>query len=184
MSKTSRVFRWTLAIAIVIVLNLFFNFAIKLIYKAPIYETFCAVQQVHVPPTTQKACLDVGGQWNENSYNGQPVKIVSPNGDTMNQPAGYCDEQFTCRKNFDDSSRIYNRNVFIALVVLGTIALFAGFYLGASTPVSSGLSLGGVLSFIIGSIRYWSDMDDYLRVVILGLALVALIWLGIKKFSE
>ena len=47
--------------------------------------------------------------------------------------------------------------------------------------VSLGLSLGGVLSFVIGTIGYWSDLSDVLRVVVLGIALVALIYLGIKK---
>lgn len=182
--KTHNLFKWTLALSIVIVLNLFFNFAIKLVYKAPLYENFCKMDQVHVPPTTQKACLDLGGQWNENMYKGQPVRVISPTGESMPEPAGYCDEQFTCRKDYDEASKIYNRNVFVALVILGLISLFAGYYAGENAPVSLGLSLGGVLSFIIGSIRYWSDMDDYLRVVILGLALASLLWLGFKKFNQ
>ena len=56
------------------------------------------------------------------------------------------------------------------------------FFIASFEVVSLGLSLAGILSLIIGSMRYWSAMDDYLRVVILGLALAALIYIGIKKF--
>lgn len=182
--KTNNIFKWTLAFAIVVVLNLFFNFAIKLVYKAPVYDNFCKIEQVHVPPETQDSCLAVGGQWNENYFKGDYRGDVAPVPGYVPEPKGYCDEQFTCRKDFENSSKFYNRNVFVSLVVLGLISLFAGYYLGQSAPVSLGLSLGGVLSFIIGSMRYWSDMDDYLRVIILGMALVSLLWLGIKKFNQ
>ncbi len=193
--KTNNFFKWALALAIVIVLNLFFNFAIQLVYKMPIYENFCKIQQVNVSPDTQASCLAVGGQWNvdPNYYpKSQPAPTVALGAAPIPVrvvPApvtsvGYCNAQFTCGNNFNDTMKIYDRNVFVALVILGLVSLFAGYYAGESAPVSLGLSLGGVLSFIIGSARYWSDMDDYLRVVILGLALVSLLWLGIKKFRE
>jgi hypothetical protein len=184
MMKSNNIFKWTLALAIVVLLNLFFNYSIELVYKAPVYDNFCKIEQVHVPPVSQDSCLAVGGQWNENNYKGEPVRMITPTGESVSQPAGYCDEQFTCRKEYDAYQKVYNRNVFIWLVVLGLISLFAGYYLGDSAPVSLGLSLGGVISFTIGSMRYWSDMDDYLRVLILGLALVSLIWFGIKKFNQ
>jgi len=189
MQKTNKIFKWTLALAIVIVLNLFFNFATKLVYKAPIYDNFCKVSQVHELPQSEKSCLAVGGQWNSNYYRGYesvPVKakIVPPLAiERELVPAGYCDEQFTCRKDFEGVNGLYNRNVFVVLVVLGLVSLFAGYLAGESAPVSLGLSLGGVVSFIVGAVRYWSDMDDYLRVIILGLALISLLWFGIKKFK-
>ena len=68
-------------------------------------------------------------------------------------------------------------------MILGVASLVAGIFISA-TSVSIGLSLGGVLSLIIGSIRYWSDMDDILRVIMLGVALLALIWVGIKKLKD
>ena len=184
--KTNNLFKWTLALAIVIVLNLFFNFAIRLVYKAPVYADFCKTEQINIPPETQNACVAVGGQWNADSNyypKGQPIPVAVPAGEPASAYRVHCNVQYTCGNNYNDASKIYNRNVFVALVVLGLISMFAGYYAGENTPVSLGLSLGGVLSFIIGSMSYWSDMDDYLRVVILGLALVSLIWLGIKKFS-
>lgn len=176
------IIRWTLAIAIVIVLNLFFNFAIKLVYDAPTYEKYCPQKQVTIQPTNQQACVDQGGAWTDNGFRNQPVPVIidasSP------KVEGYCDLNFTCQKEFNTANQIYNRNVFVVLVILGIISFGVGFWLMAYSAVSTGLSLGGVLSFLVGTIRYWSDMDDYLRVIILGLALLALIWLGIKKLKN
>lgn len=181
-----------LTLAIVIVLNLFYTFAIRLEYKEPTYEKFCPQQQVNRVINTEKACLDVGGQWSENPIyfqptdgNGQPIKAmpssVIPG---SKEPAGYCNVNYTCEKNFRDTLAIYNRNVFVILIILGVITLGIGYSVGTSAAVSQGLSLGGVLALIIASIRYWSDMDDLVRVIILAIALVTLIWFGIKKFKD
>lgn len=177
--KSSRVLRWLLIIGLVIILNLFFNFAIKLIYEPPVYDAFCPVKQLNTSPQTASECLAAGGGWTD--YRPQ---IVAPGEVVPKQPAGYCDQNFTCSKNFQTAQSLYNRNVFIALIVLGILSLVAGFFLSASSAVSLGLSLGGVLSLVIGSMRYWSDMHDYLRVIVLGVALVALIVLGVKKLRD
>jgi hypothetical protein len=62
------------------------------------------------------------------------------------------------------------------------VALIIGsFFVVMSPAVSIGLSFGGVLSLIVASLRYWSDMNDYVRVTILGLALIVLIGFALKK---
>lgn len=43
-----------------------------------------------------------------------------------------------------------------------------------------GFSLGGVISLIVGTMGYWSDM----RVLVLGVALITLIILGVWKFRD
>ncbi len=180
--KNINILKWALILGIIIVLNLFVNFSIALVYDAPVWDKFCPQQQVTVPPDTQEKCVAVGGGWTENvNYNQEITKPVPAD---FKEPKGYCDPNFTCQKTYTEASSLYNRNVFIVLVIAGVISLGLGFALGAYPAVSLGLSFGGVLSFIVASIRYWSDMDDYLRVIILGLALVALIWLGIKKIKE
>ena len=50
--------------------------------------------------------------------------------------------------------------------------------------VSSGIMSGGILTIIYGTIRYWSDLPDYGRFIILGLTLIILIWLGYKRISK
>ena len=178
--RTNKVLKWLLIVGIVIVLNLFFVYGIKVFYNAPTFEDFCPVNQVTTAPSTQAECLAQGGGWTNNA----PAPVL-PDGTfskvVIEQPAGYCDVNFTCQKDFTAASQVYDRNVFVALVILGVLSLVSGFFIKKSSAVSVGLSLGGVLALVVASVRYWSDMNDYLRFGILAIALVILIVLGVKK---
>lgn len=176
--KNLNVLKWALVAGIVIVLNLFINFSIQLVYEMPEWDTFCVQKQVNIMPESEQACVAVGGQWNGNNYYGAETKPAMP------EAKGYCDVNFTCNQDYQTALELYNRNVFVILVVAGVIALIVSFFVAGTPAVSLGLSLGGVLSLIIGTMRYWSNMDNYLQVIILGLALIALIWLGVKKIKE
>jgi len=179
--KPMGVLKWVVIIGIVVVLNLFFNYLIQVFYQQPKFEDYCKAEQINVSPATQAECLAKGGQWNQSINQKQLSPVREPATTEVNS---YCDVTFTCQKNYQAASDVYNRNVFIVLVVLGILSIVLSFALASAAVVSLGLSLGGVLSLIIASIRYWSAMDDYIRVIILGAALGVLIWLGIKKFSE
>lgn len=178
--------KWALIIGIVIVLNLFFYFATKLVYLEPKFENFCKTSQINIQPEGQQACVTAGGAWNSNPNEKIPAPVpVAVSGETKPVIAsGYCDMYFTCQKEFNAARDLYNRNVFLVLVGLGIISIVVGLLLAANVVISTGLSYGGILSFIIGTIRYWSAMDDYLRVIVLGLVLAILIWLGFKKFKD
>ena len=185
--QASKFLKWALILGLIIVLNLFFNYSIHLLYKGPIFENFCQQKQVTIQPKNQAECVVQKGAWTENAnYRGPSPAMVKPfpDGSTMIEPVGWCDLNFTCNKDFTDANGLYNRNAFIILIVLGVVSMVVGFLTVAMPVVSIGFSLGGVLSFIVGSIRYWSDMDDYLRVIILAIALAIMIWLGAKKLRE
>ena len=174
--------KWSVIIGIVIVLNLFFNYALSLVYKSPDYEKYCPNEQIVSPPTTQDKCVAIGGQWREDTYPVQsPIGAVTK---PVLEVRGYCDPNYTCQKNYNNDYNAYQRNVFVVLIILGIAAIIAGLFLRGSSAVSTALSLGGVLSLIIAAVRYWGAAQNLLRVVILGLALLALIWLGIKKFRD
>jgi hypothetical protein len=180
----SKVLKWLLILGIVIILNLFFVYGIKVFYNAPAFENFCPVSQVNTAPATEAECVAVGGGWTSNLVPVQPTPkgAVAPN--IAVEPAGYCNVNFTCQKEFTAANSLYDRNVFVALVILGVLSLIAGFFIRKSSAVSIGLSLGGVLALVVGSVRYWSDMNDYLRFGVLALALIILVVLGIKKVRE
>jgi hypothetical protein len=148
-----------IALGIVIVLNLFFNYGIDTFYKGPKYDNFCQ-KELFAP---QPQVVPQG-------------KGVLPNYDYRAQQE--------CQDNFNRAHDLYNRNVFIILIIAGIISIIIGFLISQSEAVSSGLSFGGLLSLIIGTIRYWSGMDDYLRFIILGAALAVLIWMGVKKLKD
>lgn len=176
--KYSPIIKWSLIIGIMIVINLFFNYAITLVYDAPQFDKYCQPEQVIKEITTQKECLDVGGQWNPNYYKGLPtddIKLIR---------AGDCDQQFTCRTKFEIDRKVYERNVFVTLTVLGIILVAGSFVLAFNWILSVSASMGGILSIIIASIRYWAEADNWLRVIILFVALCVLIYFAVKKFKN
>jgi hypothetical protein len=175
--KYSPIIKWSLIIGIVIVINLFFNYAISLVYDAPKYDNYCKQEQVIKQISTQQECTAVGGQWNPNVQYGVPVKGDYP-------PEGYCDQQFTCRSEYDVDRKAYERNVFVTLVVLGIILVAGSFALVFNWILSVSASMGGILSIIIASIRYWAEADNWLRVIILFVALCALIYFAVRKFKD
>ena len=190
--------KWSLVFGIAILLNLFSNYALSLLYKEPMYNAFCPVEQFEKPITDQASCTDRGGKWTPytgvESYSGQPVYKYPPSTEgnvptkaelydqtTGQKIVGYCDPYFTCNQTYSDASKIYNRNVFVTLAIFGVALIIGSFFVVMSPAVSIGLSFGGVLSLIVASLRYWSDMNDYVRVTILGLALIVLIGFALKK---
>lgn len=175
-NKKSSFVKWALIFGIAIVINLFVTYVVQVLHPAPDYLTFCPEQQVNKAIESEEACLSIGGQWNENS--GKPVPGTVP------QPAGYCDAAYTCNKQFMESMSVYNRNVFVVFIVTGIVLLIGSVFLSGAEAVSLGLSFGGVLALIIGSVRYWSDMNDVLRVVLLGIALAGLLYVAWKKFHD
>lgn len=175
--NTSNIGRWSVILGIMIVLNLFFNYALSLVYKAPDYNAFCPMEQVVTTPDNQNECVGKGGQWTDNSYYTKPI----PAG--VGEPRGYCDLQFTCRQEFEKANNTYQRNVFVVLVVLGALSVFIGNMFATNIVISSGLSLAGVLSFLIASVRYWGSANDLIRVIILAIALGILFWVAMKKFN-
>ncbi len=177
MNNQPKILKWSVIIGIIIVLNMFFNYALSLVYKQPDFNVFCPVSQVNEAITTQKQCTEIGGQWNANYY-GKPVATGEV------QPAGYCDPQFTCREAFGAAQKVYDRNIFIALVILGALSVLVGNFFKGNTVISNGLALGGVLSFIIASMRYWGSANDYVHIIILGIALAILFWIAMKKFMN
>jgi len=175
--KYSSILKWSLIVGIVIVINLFFNYAISLIYSAPQYDNYCKPTQVINAVTTQDACVAQGGQWDANYYGkpATPAEIV---------PAGYCNLQYTCNNDFTAANKAYERNVFVTLVVLGIILVAASFALAFNWILSVSASMAGILSVIIASMRYWSEADNWLRVIILFVALCALIYFAVRKFKN
>ena len=148
----------------------------------PDYNAYFPQLQVISAINTQEECISAGGQWNENNpniYSNQPI----PEGKTI-PVKGYCNPDFTKQQAFEAAQKIYDRNVFITLVILGAICVALGSFLKINEVISIALSIAGVLSFIIASMRYWNRADDLLKVIILAIALAILIWVAVKKFKN
>jgi hypothetical protein len=173
----SKMLTWTLAVALVIVINLFFYYVIATVYPERKFETFCPVQSAVY--NDAPSCVNGGGQWTNNQLSPKQVTDAVKGGG----PLGWCDPNFTCNQQYTHAQSIYNRNVFIVLIILSLAVLVIGITIPLEV-LSLGLSWAGIVSLIIASLRYWSDAANWMRVIILALALVLLIWLAYKKFDR
>lgn len=177
-SRPTKVLKWSLIIGIVIVLNLFYNYSLSLVFSAPEYNNFCIQKQVTVAPETQEACIAQGGAWTsypESVQNGQ---------ETSPKAKGYCDVYYECQKKYTDARTAYEKNVFVSLVVVGVLTFIAGIFLASNEVLSISLSLGAVLNFVVASVRYWGEANDLVKVFILAIALGILMWIASKKFNS
>lgn len=173
-SKPHSFIKLAVIVAIVIVSNLFFNYAVSLIFNEPVNEAYKTTPQVVEPILSKEKCLSVGGQWTENAY---------PNEKGRTEITGSCYAEYSKQKAYDAAMKIFNRNVFITLVIVGVLMLVLSSFVGVSL-LSIAFAWSGILSLLIASVRYWSDADTWAKLIILGLALCLLIWITIKRFNK
>ncbi|MCW1887988.1 MAG: hypothetical protein KIH67_000320 [Candidatus Moranbacteria bacterium] len=170
--KQGALIRYAVLFGIVILINLFVTYAIQVVYPEPEYDQFCKMDQVNQVYEDKQTCVDNGGQWNEAM------------GEGVTKQEAYCNNNFTCSQDFDAATSIFSRNVFIVFVVVGLLLLVGSLFIPGSSLITQALSLAGVLALIIGSLSYWSDMNDILRLIVLGVALVTILYFAWKKFED
>ncbi len=152
--KVSGVKKWLLAVAIAIVFAMFVNYGVSTFYKAPEFKDFS-------PDDCPEGRYPLPMEEKE-TYRAE------------------CDEW--ANEEFRAVEDRYETNVFIALVILGVMGLILGVLLKLEA-VSTGLLLGGLMTLLFATMRYWARLFDYARFIILGVVLVILIWIGYKKLK-
>ena len=172
--------RWALMAGIVIILNVFFSVIIAIAYPAPQYNDFCSTQP-QVTPTDATTCDVQGGIWS--SEPAGSYDYSNPAGSTKTA-SGYCDLYAKCQKPYQTANDTHALYAFVIMIALGIVALVSGLMLTGSSIVSSGLSYGGVLAFIIGSLSYWGSAGNWIRLAISAVGLVALLYIGWRRFRD
>ncbi len=160
------------SVAVAFVSVFFFAYAIQAVYPSPQYKNLCNVTQK--PPISVDnaiSCRASGGQWQ--NYD----KEIS-----TNENRGWCNLNFKCQSEYESVRKVYERNVFFANLAIGISVFIIAFFLGLEA-VSSGLMGGAVMLIIYGSIRYWGELNNAWRSLMLGVALAILIWVGYKKLK-
>tara|TARA_Y100000310_G_scaffold344775_1_gene459420 strand:+ start:5305 stop:5763 length:459 start_codon:yes stop_codon:yes gene_type:complete len=142
-----------LSLAIIIVLTIFVNVGIATFYPQPDYEDCFFPRSI-----IEKEDI------NDKEF------------EEKQKEAKECDD-----KNRDVRS-FYNRNVFIILSIVGIITIGISLLL-TNLPIVSGLMYGGILNILMGIMRYWSNMNEYLRFIVSGIILIILIYIAYKKFK-
>jgi hypothetical protein len=158
-----------LAIAVALVAVFFVVYATSTLYPAQDRSDFCGdYDKPRAVFDTQPECEAAGGQWDA---------YPSPRGDG---PEGYCNADFTCSQDYQDAREVYERNIFFVNIIIGLIVLVASFFLTLEA-VSNGFMAGGAIMIIYGSIRYWGNLSNIWRTLMLGVALAVLVWVGYRK---
>ena len=171
---TSKVKEVILGISIAIVFVFFIVFGMRAFFGEPEYEDFCDENLNRKIIKTEQECVDQGGRWDPNIP--RPVKLEEEN-------EGYCEADFTCKQEFDSVREKHNKKVFIVAGILGLLVIILAAILHLPS-VSSGLLGGGVLTILYGTLRYWSNLADWAKFIILGITLAALIWVGYTKINK
>lgn len=190
-----------LGISIALMLAFVIGFGVDTFYKSPEYEDFCGDYRERKIAQTMEECEAVNGKWTE--FENQKSILLRPNElvctkiseedqeislncrtrEGFEAPTGSCDVDFYCREDFEEAEKPYARNSFIIIIILGLIAVIIGSYLKL-TSVSAGIMGGGVLVMLYAAMRFWRNLDEYLRFAILIVTLAVLIWIGYKKFRK
>ena len=157
-----------LAVAIAIVLVAFIAVGIETFYKAP--ENLCN-RAYESPPKMFISNCELLQEPNRTTCILQQQEFYD-NQSRMNQK---------CYDDFQPIDNLYKRNVFIILTIIGVLTIILGLFLKEVSAVYLGLMIGGLINIIEGIIRYWANMNEYLRFIILGVLLVILIWISYKK---
>jgi len=160
-----------IGIIIAVVFVMFCAYGTNLLYKSPKYENYCPqAVQPYIGNETPTSCESNNGTW------------IAQNIECVKAPCsqGYCDYYSKCQPVWDTANKNYSKNLFIISIVVSLIIIAISAFLIEVPSVSGGLMFGSLMYLIYGTARYWGYMDDWMRFIILGVALAILIYIGYK----
>ena len=160
------------SVAVAFVSVFFFAYAVQAFYPAPQYDDFCEMDISPKFIDNEAECVQVGGMWTDYERDSLNMEV-----------SGYCDMYYYCERDYQEVRVPYERNVFFINLGVGVVLFIGAFFL-ALESVSTGLMGGAIMMIVYACIRYWGELSDIWRTLILGVALVALIWLGYKKLND
>jgi hypothetical protein len=164
-----------ISIGIAILFVMFVAYAVESSYPSPKYERYCNITQ-NIDYQNKTICEANNGTWTD--YNPKPV--ASP-GQPVQQ--GYCDLYTKCNTEYQNINEKYNRNVFFISLAIGIIILLISF-IPSLEQISLGTMSGALLLIIYGTIRYWGSLSNIWKTIMIGFALVVLIWISYKKLNK
>ncbi|HLC71983.1 MAG TPA: hypothetical protein VJH37_00205 [Candidatus Nanoarchaeia archaeon] len=180
-----------MVVALALLSAFFVGLLVDALYVAPKYEDFCKAadrpyyELKPYPAAYPQEC---------SLYNltTQEQHLINECFDAKGMPDYNLDEKGCqtsfkecnyCQRDFDQALQKYNRNVFYIVTPLGLLAIIFGLFIGLEV-VGSGMMFGGILLMAYGTMRYFSNMSKIMRVVVIGVELLLLIIISIKKLRK
>ena len=140
---------------------------INIFLDKPEYSDFCDEFKTVEVIDNSEQCEAIGGKWNP-SIAPRPVEGTE----------GYCDRDFTCRKEGEVAREKYSRTLFLITLPLGIAIIALGALVFGLEAVGAGLMGGGVGVILWGVGSFWRFADDWLKFLLSLVGLVILIWLA------
>lgn len=173
-----------LGVGVGVLTALFIGFLIEAIYTSPKYEDYC-FNQYGMP----EAKLNTGALCDFPYDQEMRTECAKNQGNIMQDydeegcvSREWCDY---CHRDYQNENKKYNRNLFYITAPIGLLLIILGLYLPLSIDaIAGGMLLGGILTMIQITTRVFGNIGKWPRVILLGLELALVIWIGIKKVHE
>ena len=175
-----------MSLAIAVMAALFVGLFFDAVYSAPEYDDFCEGNEnrylkdpLEMPP---KDCDNVYFVYEEeiNSCQkgeGSPVFDYNEEGCQTYSSCNYCN------KEYSEANEVYNRNLFFIISPIAIILILFGLFYTFEV-IASGFMFGGILLLIYSTVRYFSDMSKFMRVLVVFIELILLLWITKKKMDK
>ena len=147
-----------LGLVIAVIFLMFCVFGTKLIYDTPKYERYCDYSKMNYPTASDKINLS-----------GSELQAQQEAQDQIYRE---------CSEKYDLANKDYSKNMFIISLVFGILVIIICTIFVEIGSISGGLMFGSLMFIIYGTGRYWNYMDDLLRFIVLGIALIILIYVA------
>ena len=151
-----------LILGIALIFTVFFGYAAEVVFEQPKY------------PEDKCSCYP-------------KARVLSP---SESEKYYQSEEYSVCQEECNKATEAWNQLVektnfksFIALSIISIIAIVAGLALTIEA-VSSGILGGGILLLVYSVMRHWGILNKYLRLTLLGIALIVLIYYGYQKIDK
>lgn len=174
-----------LTIGIAVLFTLFVVFFVDAIYEHPEYNDFCSYDPYREPVPLAKNPTECHDFYNKTLFDEcikQEGEIYYRTDENGCQTDPDCD---FCARDFNDINSKYNRNIFFISAIVSIIAILAGLYLPKNIDaLASGFIFGGILVLLQGTVRVFGDLGKWPRVIVLGIELIILILIGLKRLKK
>ena len=172
-----------LSLSVGLLAALFIGFLIEAIYPNPIYEDYCNQFEFSSPKIMKQELCNFTYDFDFRNKcvneKGMIQEDYNPNGCIIKETCNYCS------KSFMDATEKYNRNLFYITAPIGLLLIILGLYLPSTLDaIAGGLLFGGILTMLQITMRVFGNLGKWTRVILLGLELILVIWIGIKKVKK
>lgn len=179
-----------MVVALALLSAFFVGLLVDALYVEPKYEDFCkAADRPYYEKPYPAAYPQECSRYNLKAQEQQLINecLDAKGSPDYNVDNKGCQTSFKecnyCQRDFNQALQIYNRNVFYIVTPLGLLAIIFGLFIGFEV-VGSGAMFGGILLMAYGTMRYFSDMSKIMRVVVIGIELLLLVIISIKKLRK